>query len=87
MLNKYIGEIMKNLHDMHFTFNSSIVGNHTNNFKVFLDDDGNIIDKSKLEYGVYNKIIKIEIKKLLIIEKHKLKFGDIIDYFTRKLYK
>jgi hypothetical protein len=77
---------MQNLHDMYFTFNSSISGNNTNNFKVFLDNNGNIIDKNKLEYGVYNKVIKIQISKLLLIQKNKLKFGDVIDFFTKKLY-
>ena len=86
MTDKYIGETMANLHDMHFGFNTSTVGNHTNPFKVYLDDSGNIIDKGKLEYGVYNKIIKIQFQKFLLIQKHKLKLGDIIDFFTRKLY-
>ena len=86
LTDKYIGENMTNLHDMHFGFNTSTLGNHTNSFKVYLDDAGNIIDKGKLEYGVYNKIIKIEFHKLLLIQKHKLKLGDVIDYFTKKLY-
>ena len=77
---------MANLFDAHFTFNTSGSMHTKDNFKLFLDNSGNIIDKRQLEYGIYNKIIKIEYNKLFLIKLHKLGFGDIIDFITKILY-
>ena len=77
---------MTNLFDAHFTFNSSGSMHTKDNFKLFLDNSGNVIDKNKLEYGVYNKTIKIEYNKFFLIKLHKLGFGDIIDFITKLLY-
>ena len=74
---------MTNLFDAHFTFNSSGSMHTKDNFKLFLDNSGNVIDKHKLEYGVYNKTIKIEYNKFFLIKLHKLGFGDIIDFITK----
>ena len=72
---------------MTFTFNSVVSGSGGGKaIKIFLDKNGNIIDNSKNKYGVYNKVIKIKIEKLLFVEKHKLGIGDIIDFFTKTFY-
>lgn len=77
---------MKNLFDAQFTFNSSGSMHAKESFKVFLDNNGNIIDKDQREYGIYNKVLKINISTLLFIKKHYVGLGDIIDFITRKLY-
>lgn len=76
---------MANLFDAYFTFNSTGSVNNSTNFKAYLDDQGNVIDKSRLEYGVYNKAIEIKFSKLFYIKKHQIGFGDIIDFITEKI--
>lgn len=75
---------MANLFDAYFTFNSTGSVNTSANFKAFLDEHGNIIDKSHLEYGVYNKAIEIKFNKLFYLKKHQIGVGDIIDFITEK---
>lgn len=77
---------MSNLFDAHFTFNTTGSMSSSDNFKAYLDSDGNIIDNSQLEYGYHNIPISINISKLLIIKRHTLGLGDIIDFFTKTLY-
>lgn len=66
-----------------YTFNTSTDGDSS--FKAYLDKNGNIENHS-LEYGFYNKSIEIHISKLFYLKKIYVGFGDIIDFFTRKLY-
>jgi hypothetical protein len=71
------------LNHSHFTFNTS--GEMESNFKpfqLFIDNNGNIVDRSFIEYGVYNKIINFQFKKLLMIKKNKIGLGDVIDWIT-----
>ena len=77
---------MNNLFDAQFTFNSSGSMHTANNFKVFYDQNGRIIDRSSREFGTYNKLLKIEYIKLFYIKKYEIGLGDIIDFFTKKLY-
>lgn len=67
----------------HFTFNTTgMLGSVGKPLQLFLDEKGNIINRNKIEYGVYNKIISLEFKKVLMIRKHQIGFGDIIDWIT-----
>jgi len=77
---------MNNLFNAHFTFNTTGSMNSRDNFRAHLDKNGNIIDNSKLEYGYYNYPISINFSKLLLIKRHSIGLGDIIDFFTKKLY-
>lgn len=77
---------MSNLFDAHFTFNTTGSMSSSDNFKAYLDNDGNIIDNSQLDYGYHHIPISINISKLFIIKRHTLGLGDIIDFFTKKLY-
>jgi hypothetical protein len=76
--------------------------NNANNFPVFgfntatpFDGEGSIKLNSKgelfteendLEYGFLNKKIQIKISKLFYIQKIYIGLGDMIDFFTKKLY-
>jgi hypothetical protein len=60
-----------------------MVGSAGKPMQLFLDNDGKIINRNKIEYGVYNKIIDLEFKKVLFIKKHYIGLGDIIDWITR----
>jgi len=70
----------------HFTFNTtgSMTGNSSN--QLYLDSDGNIINRNKIEYGQYNKIIKINFNfnKFMMLKKKYIGIGDIIDFITKK---
>jgi hypothetical protein len=67
----------------HFTFNTTgMIGSVGKPLQLFIDDEGKIINRNKIEYGVYNKIFNFEFKKVLIIKKHSIGFGDIIDKIT-----
>jgi hypothetical protein len=73
---------MNKLGNVHFTFNTTGSVNESDNFKVYLDKNGNPIT-NELEYGVYNKIIEINFNKLLMIKLQYIGFGDIIDFITK----
>lgn len=75
-----------NLFNAEYFFNSaaSTYQGHPLRFKT--DSEGNLIDKTKLEYGIYSKYIKIEYTKLFYVKKHTIGFGDIIDFITEKTY-
>lgn len=77
-----MGEMFK---QTQFVFNSTgeMVSNYKP-FQLFSDSKGTILNKNHIEYGVYNKIIDIEFKKLLMIKKHIIGFGDVIDWITKK---
>ena len=77
---------MKNLYDAQFTFNSSGSLHTRDEFKVFYDNQGNLINRSKRPFGFYNKIIQISYSRLWYITKHTIGLGDIIDFFTKTLY-
>lgn len=79
---------MNNLHDVHFTFNTTGSPNVKDNFKLFLDDKGNIIDRGGIEYGIYNKVLSLNFNftKTLLIKRHHIGLGDVIDWVTNKLY-
>lgn len=67
----------------HFTFNTTgEMGSHMKPFQLFLDENGNIINRNSVEYGIYNKIIIIDFKKVLMLKKHFIGLGDIIDWIT-----
>jgi len=72
------------MHDLYYTFKSTGSTNIKDNFQLFLDSKGNIISNNDLEYGIYNKIISINIQKFLFVKVKKLGFGDIIDFITKK---
>lgn len=72
------------MNNLYYTFQSTGSTNPNDNFKLFLDSKGNIIANNNLEYGVYNKIISINIQKFLFVKVKKIGFGDIIDFITRK---
>lgn len=66
-----------------FIFNST--GEMTSSskpFQLFSDENGTILNKNYVEYGVYNKIINLEFKKVFILKKHIIGFGDIVDWIT-----
>jgi len=68
----------------HFTFNTpGMLGSVGKPLQLFLDENGNIINRNKVEYGVYNKIIDLEFKKVLLIKKHYIGLGDVIDLVTK----
>lgn len=73
---------MRNLFDAYFAFNTTGSVNTRDAFSAFIDKDGNIVDQSSLEYGVYNKAISISYNRLFYIKKSKIGFGDAIDYIT-----
>jgi hypothetical protein len=73
---------MDRLGDVHFTFNTSGSINSKDNFKVYLDQKGNII-KNDLEYGVYNKIIQINFNKLFMLKLNYIGLGDVVDFITK----
>lgn len=73
---------MGNLFDAYFAFNTTGSVNSRDAFSAFIDNDGNIVDQANLEYGVYNKSISISYNKLFYVKKHKIGFGDAIDYIT-----
>ena len=75
---------MANLFDAYFAFNTTGSVNTRDSFSAFIDKDGNIIDQSNLEYGVYNKSISISYNRLFYIKKHKVGLGDVVDYITEK---
>jgi len=67
------------------TFNTA--NDSQGGMQIPLDDYGNILSKNyNLEKGFYNKPIQINISKLFYIKKINIGLGDIIDFFTRKLY-
>lgn len=72
------------MNDLYYTFQSTGSVNKIDAFQLFLDSKGNIITNNNLEYGVYNKIISININKLFFIKIKKIGCGDIIDFITRK---
>lgn len=78
--------IMNNTHSTNFTFNSSGSFDFNENFKIYYDSHGNIRGDSQRLFGNYNFPINISIKKLLMINVSKIGLGDIIDFFTKKLY-
>jgi hypothetical protein len=68
------------------TFNTAVDADGVGN-PIYMDDGGKLIDNNyTLEYGFYNKPIKINISKLFYIQKKYIGLGDIIDFFTKKLY-
>jgi len=68
-----------------FTFNTT--GSlDSAGYRFFMDNDNKIILPKNPEYGFYNKIINIKFSKLFYIKKINIGLGDIIDFFTRKLY-
>lgn len=72
---------MDRLGDVHFTFNTTGSTSSKDNFKVYLDQKGNII-KNNLEYGIYNKIIEINFNKLFMVKLNYIGLGDVIDFIT-----
>lgn len=72
---------MDRLGEVHFTFNTTGSINSKDNFKVYLDEKGNII-KNDLEYGIYNKIIEINFNKLFMVKLNYIGLGDVIDFIT-----
>jgi len=68
----------------HFTFNTTgMMGSAGKPLQLFLDENGNIINRNKVEYGSYNKIIDFEFKKVLLLKKHYVGLGDVIDWITK----
>lgn len=68
------------------TFNSATDSEGGSN-PIYMDDGGKLIDNNyTLEYGFYNRPIKINISKLFYVKKNYIGLGDIIDFFTKKLY-
>lgn len=70
-----------------YTFNSG--GNDGvggGDYKFYFDNSGNIINRDKRVFGVYNKIIRIEYGKFWYITKNYIGLGDIIDFFTKTFY-
>lgn len=67
-----------------YTFNSSGGFNGKENFKVFFDSQGNLKDTRNRLFGNYN--IPIDIQKLIYFNVLYIGLGDIIDFFTKKLY-
>jgi len=67
-----------------YTFNSSGGFDGKNNFKVFLDSQGNLKDTRNRPFGMYN--IPIDIQTLIYFNIFYIGLGDIIDFFTKKLY-
>jgi len=59
-------------------------GNSSN--QLYLDSKGNIVNRNNIEYGQYNKIVKINFNfnKLMMLKKKYIGVGDIIDFITRK---
>lgn len=72
------------MRDLYYTFKSTGSTNVKDNFQLFLDTKGNILSNNDLEYGIYNKIISINIQKFLFVKIKKVGFGDIIDFITKK---
>jgi len=70
------------MNTLYYTFKTTGSNDPHDTFKLFLDNNGNIINNNDIEYGVYNKIISIDIKKLLFVKVKKIGLGDIIDFFT-----
>lgn len=67
----------------HFTFNTTgSLHSFGKPFQLFLDKNGKIVNKNDIEYGVYNKIIDINFKKVFLIKKHYIGLGDVVDWFT-----
>jgi hypothetical protein len=69
-----------------FTFNSSGSFSGQQNYKIFYEQDGTLRGLSKKPYGDYNFLIDVNIQKLFYIVVLHVGFGDIIDFFTKKLY-
>lgn len=68
-----------------FTFNTT--GSlDSAGYRFFMDNDNKIILPKNPEYGFYNKIINIKFSKFIYLNKVYIGLGDIIDFFTRKLY-
>lgn len=67
-----------------YTFNSSGSFDGKQNFKVFLDSNGNLKDTRNRSFGMYN--IPIDIQTLISFNILYIGLGDIIDFFTKKLY-
>jgi len=79
---------MTNLYDNKssiFTFNST--GDFLNpSMKMYTDKMGKVLDQEVIEYGFFNKIVDIKISKLFYLKKMHIGLGDIIDFFTKKLF-
>ena len=71
------------MNDLYYTFQTTGSVNKSDSFQLFLDSKGNIVNNNNLEYGVYNKIISINIQKLLFIKVKKVGLGDVIDFITK----
>lgn len=70
------------MNGLYYIFQTTGSNDPSNNFKLFLDSKGNIINNSNLEYGVYNKIVSLNYHKLFFVKIKKIGFGDIIDFIT-----
>lgn len=67
-----------------FIFNTTgQISSTTKPFQLFSDQNGTILNKNNIEYGVYNKILDFEFKKVLMIKKHSIGLGDIVDWLTK----
>lgn len=68
-----------------FSFNSTgqMEGGSIKPFQLFLDEKGTISNRTNIEYGIYNKIVNIEYKKVFMIQKHFIGIGDIVDWITK----
>lgn len=76
-----MGEIFK---QTQFIFNSTgQITSSAKPFQLFSDSNGTILNKHNIEYGIYNKIINLEFKKVLMIQKHAIGLGDIIEWITK----
>lgn len=73
-----------NKYDATFTFNSSGSFNSKDAIKIHFDGEGNLLNEKKRFFGKYN--FPIDIQKLIYINIFYIGLGDIIDFFTRKLY-
>lgn len=71
------------MNGLYYVFQTTGSNDPSNNFKLFLDSNGNIINNSNLEYGVYNKIVSLNYHRLFFIKIKKIGFGDIIDFITQ----
>lgn len=76
-----MGELFK---QTQFIFNSTGQMESTSKpFQLFSDENGTILNKNHIEYGMYNKIINFEFKKVLMLKKHSIGLGDIVDWITK----
>jgi hypothetical protein len=73
-----------NKFDATFTFNSSGSFNSKDGIKIHFDKEGNLLNDKKRVFGRYN--FPIDIQKLIYINIFYIGLGDIVDFFTKKLY-